>query len=189
MVLLTRKDTTKNAVAKGRTLSAMFVLRAISQHHPGGGRLWRNKGEATKQTPCLIWRFLLIVVESFGIMDRTALFKATVKTIRTRNKALGVKEATKDILGSKRHKGEFGTKAKEVVRVQPIYVTVLFMYHFQHETDSNEQGSVRCAFIFKTDLFWQTTYCTDFRGKISAHPQYLILYTVLAWINNGERKQ
>lgn len=65
----------------------------------------------------------MIVVESFGIMDRTALFKATVKTIRTRNKALGVKEATKDILGSKRHKGEFGTKAKEVVRVQPIYVT------------------------------------------------------------------
>ena len=116
--------------------------------------------EVTKARPLsrrlvdfLIWRFLLIVVESFGIMDRTALFKATVKTIRTRNKALGVKEATKDILGSKRHKGEFGTKAKEVVRVQPIYVTVLFMYHFQHETDSNEQGSVRCAFIFKTDLF------------------------------------
>ena len=52
MVLLTRKDTTKNAVAKGRTLSAMFVLRAISQHHPGGARLRRNKGEATKQTPC-----------------------------------------------------------------------------------------------------------------------------------------
>ena len=116
--------------------------------------------EGTKARPLsrrlvdfLIWRFLLIVVESFGIMDRTALFKATVKTIRTRNKALGVKEATKDILGSKRHKGEFGTKAIEVVRVQPIYVTVLFMYHFQHETDSNEQGSVRWAFIFKTDLF------------------------------------
>lgn len=117
--------------------------------------------EGTKARPLsrrlvdfLIWKFLLIVVKSFGIMDRTALFKATVKTIRTRNKALGVKEATKDILGSKRHKGEFGTKAKEVVRVQPICATVLFnMYHFQHETDSNEQGSVRCAFIFKTELF------------------------------------
>ena len=50
------------------------------------------------------------------IMDRTALFKATVKTIRTRNKALGVKEATRDILGSKRQKSEFGTRAKDVVR-------------------------------------------------------------------------
>lgn len=49
-------------------------------------------------------------------MDRTALFKATVKTIRTKNKALGVKEATRDILGSKRQKSEFGTRAKDVVR-------------------------------------------------------------------------
>lgn len=48
-------------------------------------------------------------------MDRTALFKATVKTIRTKNKAHGVKEAAKDILGLKRHKGEFGTKAKDVL--------------------------------------------------------------------------
>ena len=49
-------------------------------------------------------------------MDRTALFKATVKTIRTKNKALGVKEVTRDILGSKRQKSEFGTRAKDVVR-------------------------------------------------------------------------
>lgn len=49
-------------------------------------------------------------------MDRTALFKATVKTIRTRNKALGVKEAPRDILNSNRRRGEFGGKVKEVVR-------------------------------------------------------------------------
>ena len=58
-------------------------------------------------------------------MDRTALFKATVKTIRTKNKALGVKEATRDILGSKRQKSEFGTRAKDVVRcdIQVYFVS------------------------------------------------------------------
>ena len=49
-------------------------------------------------------------------MDRTALFKATVKTIRTKNKALGVKEAPRDILNSNRRKSEFGSRAKDVVR-------------------------------------------------------------------------
>lgn len=73
----------------------------------------------------------MIVVESFGIMDRTALFKATVKTIRTRNKALGVKEATKDILGSKRHKGEFGTKAKEVL----VNISKLRDFLLKHQKD------------------------------------------------------
>ena len=49
-------------------------------------------------------------------MDRTALFKATVKTIRTKNKALGVKDAPRDILNSNKRKNEFGAKAREVVR-------------------------------------------------------------------------
>lgn len=49
-------------------------------------------------------------------MDRTALFKATVKTIRTKNKALGVKEVSRDILSSNRQKSEFGSRAKDVVR-------------------------------------------------------------------------
>ena len=49
-------------------------------------------------------------------MDRTALFKATVKTIRTKNKALGVKDAPRDILNCNKRKSEFGAKAREVVR-------------------------------------------------------------------------
>lgn len=49
-------------------------------------------------------------------MDRTALFKATVKTIRTKNKALVVKDASRDILNSKKQKNEFGAKARKVVR-------------------------------------------------------------------------
>ena len=54
------------------------------------------------------------------IMDRTALFKATVKTIRTKNKALGVKEAPRDILNSNRRKSEFGSRAKDVVKCTSI---------------------------------------------------------------------
>ena len=60
-------------------------------------------------------------------MDRTALFKATVKTIRTKNKALGVKEASRDILGSKRQKSEFGTRAKDVVRCELKITYVSFL--------------------------------------------------------------
>ena len=69
-------------------------------------------------------------------MDRTALFKATVKTIRTKNKALGVKEAARDILASKRHKSEFGTRAKDVVRNKLRYIfssdrtTSLLIFYF-----------------------------------------------------------
>ena len=48
-------------------------------------------------------------------MDRTALFKASVKTIRTKNKALGVKEPVKDSLRLKRKRSAFETKAKDVV--------------------------------------------------------------------------
>lgn len=61
-------------------------------------------------------------------MDRTALFKATVKTVRTKNKALGVKEATRDILGSKRQKSEFGTRVKDVVRFKLIPIDI-FLDH------------------------------------------------------------
>ncbi|XP_020607041.1 syntaxin-18-like [Orbicella faveolata] len=64
-------------------------------------------------------------------MDRTALFKATVKTIRTKNKALGVKEATRDILGSKRQKSEFGTRAKDVL----VNITKLREFLLKHQKD------------------------------------------------------
>ncbi|XP_071490496.1 syntaxin-18-like [Diadema antillarum] len=51
--------------------------------------------------------------------DRTSLFKASVKTVRTRNKALGVgKDASKSsILGHSKaqSKGDFAAKSKEVV--------------------------------------------------------------------------
>lgn len=51
-------------------------------------------------------------------MDRTVLFKASVKTIRTRNKALGVKDNDKgnSILTSRKPLGtEFGKRTKDVV--------------------------------------------------------------------------
>ena len=57
-------------------------------------------------------------------MDRTALFKASVKTIRTRNKALGVKEPVKDIVKSKRKRSEFETKAKDVVSNVHVQIVV-----------------------------------------------------------------
>lgn len=52
-------------------------------------------------------------------MDRTVLFKASVKTIRTRNKALGVKDSDKgSLLIPTRSKivTEFGKRARDVVR-------------------------------------------------------------------------
>lgn len=51
-------------------------------------------------------------------MDRTMFFKASVKTIRTRNKAHGVKDTDKgnSILTSRKSLGtEFGKRAKDVV--------------------------------------------------------------------------
>ncbi|KAL9983749.1 hypothetical protein ACROYT_G005971 [Oculina patagonica] len=64
-------------------------------------------------------------------MDRTALFKATVKTIRTKNKALGVKEAPRDILGSKRQKSEFGKRSKDVL----VNITKLRDFLLEHQKD------------------------------------------------------
>lgn len=52
-------------------------------------------------------------------MDITPLFKACIKTLRTRNKALGLGEKDKAILGlnsrGNKIKSEFALKAKEVV--------------------------------------------------------------------------
>lgn len=56
----------------------------------------------------------------FFTMDRTILFKASVKTIRTRNKALGVKDIDKGsaIFASRsKVETEFGNRAKDVVRI------------------------------------------------------------------------
>ena len=63
-------------------------------------------------------------------MDRTALFKATVKTIRTKNKALGVKETSRDILSTSRRRTEFGSKAKDVVGWELIIVKDFQRYIF-----------------------------------------------------------
>lgn len=52
--------------------------------------------------------------------DRTALFKASIKTVRTRNKALGVaKDSSKSTLLShaQKMKDDFAIKAKEVVSI------------------------------------------------------------------------
>ncbi|XP_068709226.1 syntaxin-18-like isoform X2 [Montipora capricornis] len=64
-------------------------------------------------------------------MDRTALFKATVKTVRTKNKAQGVNESPRDILNSNKRRSEFGTKAKEVL----INITKLRDFLLEHQRD------------------------------------------------------
>lgn len=64
-------------------------------------------------------------------MDRTALFKATVKTIRTKNKALGVKETSRDILSTSRRRTEFGSKAKDVL----MNITKLRDFLLEHQKD------------------------------------------------------
>lgn len=59
-------------------------------------------------------------------MDITPLFKACVKTLRTRNKALGLGEKDKAILGLNNRgakiKTEFAIKAKEVVSSLRKYI-------------------------------------------------------------------
>ncbi|XP_015753277.1 PREDICTED: syntaxin-18-like [Acropora digitifera] len=64
-------------------------------------------------------------------MDRTALFKATVKTIRTKNKALVLKDASRDILNSKKQKNEFGAKARKVL----MNITKLRDFLLEHQKD------------------------------------------------------
>jgi len=62
-------------------------------------------------------------------MDRTILFKASVKTIRTRNKALGVKDIDKSSsILTTRSKVEtlFGNRAKDVVSKLGLY------YYFRY---------------------------------------------------------
>ena len=65
-------------------------------------------------------------------MDRTALFKATVKTIRTKNKAQGVNESPRDILNANKRKSEFGTKAKEVVRWSAMKGSMSCQQNYSH---------------------------------------------------------
>lgn len=52
-------------------------------------------------------------------MDITALFKACVKTVRVRNKALGIPSADQDknriLNASTTRKSAFGTKAKDIL--------------------------------------------------------------------------
>ena len=49
-------------------------------------------------------------------MDVTNVFKATVKAVKSRNKALGEPDNDKSsILNTARHKGDFEMKAKDVV--------------------------------------------------------------------------
>lgn len=54
-------------------------------------------------------------------VDITLLFKASVKTVKTRNKAIGIGfDSTKDeIFKRSRAKSGFSPKAKEVVSVSP----------------------------------------------------------------------
>ncbi|KAE8629130.1 hypothetical protein XENTR_v10000366 [Xenopus tropicalis] len=47
--------------------------------------------------------------------DITLLFRASVKTVKTRNKALGVSLPESDVLRRSRPRGEFGGKAREVI--------------------------------------------------------------------------
>ncbi|XP_035204649.1 syntaxin-18-like [Stegodyphus dumicola] len=55
----------------------------------------------------------------YVVMDVTPVFKACVKTLRTRNKALGLGDKDKSILSSSskgnKNKSEFTVKAKEVL--------------------------------------------------------------------------
>ncbi len=52
------------------------------------------------------------------MMDVTNLFKATVKAVKSRNKILGegIDNDKSTILTSKRKRGDFEVKAKDVVR-------------------------------------------------------------------------
>ncbi|XP_071946797.1 syntaxin-18-like [Antedon mediterranea] len=66
-------------------------------------------------------------------MDITALFKASVKTVRTRNKALGTGQDNlkSSILKSSRPKTEFSTKSKEMV----VAITKLKDFLQKHRKD------------------------------------------------------
>ncbi|XP_031555109.1 syntaxin-18-like [Actinia tenebrosa] len=73
-------------------------------------------------------------------MDRTVLFKASVKTIRTRNKALGVKDNDKgnSILTSRKSMGtEFGKRAKDVL----VNIRKLRDFLMEHRKDYIDAAS------------------------------------------------
>ncbi|MBN3326470.1 STX18 protein, partial [Atractosteus spatula] len=73
-------------------------------------------------------------------VDITLLFKASVKTVKTRNKAIGVGfDSTKDdILKKTRLKSDFSTKAKEVIS----NITKLKDFLLQHRKDYVNAGSL-----------------------------------------------
>ncbi|XP_045884438.1 syntaxin-18 isoform X1 [Micropterus dolomieu] len=73
-------------------------------------------------------------------MDRTLLFKASVKTVKTRNKAIGICfDSTKDeILKKCRPKSGFSPKAKEVI----TNITKLKDFLLQHRKDYVSAGSL-----------------------------------------------
>ncbi|XP_054714597.1 syntaxin-18-like isoform X1 [Uloborus diversus] len=64
-------------------------------------------------------------------MDITVLFKACVKSLRTRNKALGLNEKDKSILSSRRAKSEFAVKTKEVL----VTITKMKDFLLEHRKD------------------------------------------------------
>ncbi|XP_076843918.1 syntaxin-18 isoform X2 [Brachyhypopomus gauderio] len=76
-------------------------------------------------------------------VDITLLFKASVKTVKTRNKAIGVGfDCTKeDILKRDRPKSGFSTKAKEVIS----NITKLKDFLLQHRKDYVNVGSLISA--------------------------------------------
>ncbi|XP_064601039.1 syntaxin-18-like [Liolophura sinensis] len=70
--------------------------------------------------------------------DITNLFKATVKTVKSKNRVLGTGEKDKcNILSYSRQKGDFETKAKDVVKI----MTKLRDYLLQHRKDYINAGS------------------------------------------------
>lgn len=82
-------------------------------------------------------------------MDVTPLFKACVKTVKTRNKALGLSTIPDNdknrILG--KAKTEFATKAKEVVS----YITKLRIYLLEHRKDYINSERLVCDNTRMTD--------------------------------------
>ncbi|KAM6979658.1 syntaxin-18 [Aplochiton taeniatus] len=74
------------------------------------------------------------------VVDITLLFKASVKTVKTRNKAMGVGfDSTKDdILKRSRPKSGFSPKAKEVI----TNITKLKDFLLQHRKDYVNAGSL-----------------------------------------------
>ncbi|XP_041132254.1 syntaxin-18 isoform X1 [Polyodon spathula] len=74
------------------------------------------------------------------VVDITLLFKASVKTVKTRNKAIGVcfDSAKDEILKKSRPKGDFSSRAKEVI----ANITKLKDFLLEHRKDYINAGSL-----------------------------------------------